>query len=101
MVAQFAATQMAVASSYVSQVPTANSSSPYCSGRISQQFIRFHWLKYKPSRAFSVRASAHSADDSVVTLLDYGAGNVRSVRNTILFLGFDIKDVPLHLPWMC
>ena len=30
---------------------------------------------------------------SVVTLLDYGAGNVRSVRNAIRFLGFDIKDV--------
>lgn len=30
---------------------------------------------------------------TVVTLLDYGAGNVRSVRNAIRFLGFDIKDV--------
>ena len=29
----------------------------------------------------------------VVTLLDYGAGNVRSVRNAIRYLGFDIKDV--------
>ena len=29
----------------------------------------------------------------VVTLLDYGAGNVRSVRNAIKFLGFEIKDV--------
>lgn len=29
----------------------------------------------------------------VVTLLDYGAGNVRSVRNAIRHLGFDIKDV--------
>jgi glutamine amidotransferase/cyclase len=29
----------------------------------------------------------------VVTLLDYGAGNVRSLRNAIRFLGFDIKDV--------
>lgn len=28
-----------------------------------------------------------------MTLLDYGAGNVRSVRNAIRFLGFDIKDV--------
>ncbi|KAL4190421.1 hypothetical protein AMTRI_Chr07g24730 [Amborella trichopoda] len=31
--------------------------------------------------------------DSVVTLLDYGAGNVRSVRNAIRSLGFEIKDV--------
>lgn len=30
---------------------------------------------------------------AVVTLLDYGAGNVRSVRNAIRFLGYDIKDV--------
>lgn len=29
----------------------------------------------------------------MVTLLDYGAGNVRSVRNAIRHLGFDIKDV--------
>lgn len=28
-----------------------------------------------------------------MTLLDYGAGNVRSVRNAIRFLGFEIKDV--------
>ena len=28
-----------------------------------------------------------------MTLLDYGAGNVRSVRNAIRYLGFDIKDV--------
>lgn len=30
-----------------------------------------------------------------VTLLDYGAGNVRSVRNAIRKLGFSIKDVRL------
>ncbi|XP_045821529.1 imidazole glycerol phosphate synthase hisHF, chloroplastic-like [Trifolium pratense] len=40
---------------------------------------------------FSIHAS--SSADSVVTLLDYGAGNVRSVRNAIKFLGFEIKDV--------
>jgi hypothetical protein len=28
-----------------------------------------------------------------VTLLDYGAGNVRSVRNAIKKLGYTIKDV--------
>ncbi|XP_072959050.1 imidazole glycerol phosphate synthase hisHF, chloroplastic [Typha angustifolia] len=39
----------------------------------------------------SVRAS-FSYDDTV-TLLDYGAGNVRSVRNAIRHLGFNIKDV--------
>lgn len=30
---------------------------------------------------------------SAVTLLDYGAGNVRSLRNAIKYLGFDIKEV--------
>jgi hypothetical protein len=30
-----------------------------------------------------------------VTLLDYGAGNVRSVRNAIKRLGWTIKDVSL------
>lgn len=47
---------------------------------------------YSRSKAhLSVRAS--SSQDSTVTLLDYGAGNVRSVRNAIQYLGFDIKDV--------
>lgn len=32
-----------------------------------------------------------------MTLLDYGAGNVRSVRNAIRYLGFNIKDVRLWL----
>ncbi|KAK3011340.1 hypothetical protein RJ639_011727, partial [Escallonia herrerae] len=50
-------------------------------------------LKVKPPPTFSARASAAGGGDSVVTLLDYGAGNVRSVRNAIRFLGFDIRDV--------
>jgi len=32
---------------------------------------------------------------SIVTLLDYGAGNVRSVRNAIRALGFEVRDVKL------
>ncbi|GAB4826030.1 Imidazole glycerol phosphate synthase hisHF, chloroplastic [Ancistrocladus abbreviatus] len=48
--------------------------------------------KVKFPTSFTVRASA-GGGDSVVTLLDYGAGNVRSVRNAIRRLGFDIKDV--------
>ncbi|KAL2322689.1 hypothetical protein Fmac_027068 [Flemingia macrophylla] len=51
-----------------------------------------HLGNTKQSRNFSVRASS-SSGDTVVTLLDYGAGNVRSVRNAIRCLGFDIKDV--------
>ncbi|CAD7702077.1 unnamed protein product [Ostreobium quekettii] len=34
-----------------------------------------------------------ASGDREVTLLDYGAGNVRSVRNAIRRLGFEVKDV--------
>lgn len=34
-----------------------------------------------------------SSSKGEVTLLDYGAGNVRSVRNAIHKLGYTIKDV--------
>ncbi|PRQ31916.1 putative histidine biosynthesis, imidazole glycerol phosphate synthase, subunit H [Rosa chinensis] len=58
-------------------------------------FRRKHRLNCgrRPSRSFTVRASSAASDDSVVTLLDYGAGNVRSVRNAIRRLGFQVKDV--------
>ncbi|KAL5712303.1 Imidazole glycerol phosphate synthase hisHF [Ranunculus cassubicifolius] len=55
-------------------------------------FFSSNHQKFK-SNSFSIRASAHKGTDSVVTLLDYGAGNVRSVRNAIKTLGFSIKDV--------
>nr|GMD56139.1 imidazole glycerol phosphate synthase hisHF, chloroplastic [Ipomoea batatas] len=45
------------------------------------------------ARRIPIRASATGEEDSVVTLLDFGAGNVRSLRNAIRFLGFDVKDV--------
>lgn len=43
----------------------------------------------------SSRSSGDGAEDNdnVVTLLDYGAGNVRSVRNAIRLLGYEINDV--------
>lgn len=49
----------------------------------------------KPSRAQSRRRALGvvAAANKQVTLLDYGAGNVRSVRNAIKALGWDIKDV--------
>ncbi|KAK9748698.1 hypothetical protein RND81_02G074200 [Saponaria officinalis] len=53
-------------------------------------------LRFPSPATFSVRAAAAStasSSDNVVTLLDYGAGNVRSLRNAIRRLGFDIKDV--------
>lgn len=50
-------------------------------------------ITHKPRPKFCIRSYS---DGNVVTVLDYGAGNVRSVRNAIQFLGFDIKDV--HKP---
>ncbi|GLT55258.1 hypothetical protein SLA2020_283970 [Shorea laevis] len=75
------------ASSLSSRAVTARSSSSSLLFRRNN--IRNSYCKFKSPRNFSVRASG----DSVVTLLDYGAGNVRSVRNAIRHLGFDIKDV--------
>ncbi|KAL9404867.1 hypothetical protein Peur_001839 [Populus x canadensis] len=71
------------------KTPSISSSSSLIS--LSKNFSRNHLpSKFKSPRNLSVRASN---DDSVVTLLDYGAGNVRSVRNAIRHLGFQIKDV--------
>lgn len=45
-------------------------------------------------QALGARASPSSGPRvKEVTLLDYGAGNVRSVRNAIKRLGYTIKDV--------
>ncbi|KAJ8754650.1 hypothetical protein K2173_010741 [Erythroxylum novogranatense] len=49
-------------------------------------------FQHKLPQTITVRASSQSSD-SVITLLDYGAGNVRSVRNAIRYLGFHVKDV--------
>ncbi|KAG2433629.1 hypothetical protein HYH02_012558 [Chlamydomonas schloesseri] len=46
-----------------------------------------------PARRTSVACSASSSSSKEVTLLDYGAGNVRSVRNAIKKLGYTIRDV--------
>ena len=45
-------------------------------------------VKPRRQRCVDLRAQAKE-----VTLLDYGAGNVRSVRNAITRLGYAIKDV--------
>ncbi|KAL8033534.1 hypothetical protein ABFX02_13G165600 [Erythranthe guttata] len=73
---------------------SSSSASTYSGASHSLHFPQLNPLNFKPSRTFSIRASASSAsDDSAVTLLDYGAGNVRSLRNAIRFLGCEIKDV--------
>ncbi|XP_039067201.1 imidazole glycerol phosphate synthase hisHF, chloroplastic-like isoform X1 [Hibiscus syriacus] len=50
-------------------------------------------LKSVSPRKLVICASSASSSGSVVTLLDYGAGNVRSLRNAIRYLGFEIEDV--------
>ena len=40
----------------------------------------------------SVVAAASASDAKSVTLLDYGAGNVRSVSNAIKTLGYELKE---------
>uniref|UniRef100_A0A7C9AGX9 Imidazole glycerol phosphate synthase hisHF n=1 Tax=Opuntia streptacantha TaxID=393608 RepID=A0A7C9AGX9_OPUST len=60
--------------------------------RLSHRFYPIKNVRVKSPTTFSIRAAAVGGDN-VVTLLDYGAGNVRSVRNAIRRLGFDIKDV--------
>ncbi|XP_019462068.1 PREDICTED: imidazole glycerol phosphate synthase hisHF, chloroplastic [Lupinus angustifolius] len=78
-----------------------SSLSPSSSSSSSSSFLflrkkqSFRFTNVKHPNNLSVRASS-SSGDSVVTLLDYGAGNVRSVRNAIRHLGFEIKDV--HSP---
>eukprot|EP01018_Ginkgo_biloba_P006137 Gb_32906 [translate_table: standard] len=58
-----------------------------------------HMSRFTCRSGFSGRAPAgritcaSTQGDNAVTLLDYGAGNVRSVRNAIRLLGFDIRDV--------
>ena len=44
-------------------------------------------------RVVARRPLTVAASKGEVTLLDYGAGNVRSVRNAIIKLGFTVKDV--------
>ncbi|XP_015581291.1 imidazole glycerol phosphate synthase hisHF, chloroplastic [Ricinus communis] len=79
-------------SSKLTNLPSSSSSSSPSYSLISlPNNLYKNRSKFKPPRNLSVRAS--STSDSVVTLLDYGAGNVRSVRNAIRYLGFQIKDV--------
>ncbi|CAN1242984.1 Imidazole glycerol phosphate synthase hisHF, chloroplastic [Linum perenne] len=73
--------------SYVSSSSLLSLSRDFRKTQLQAQF------KSSPRRNLSVRSSSDSVQSEVVTLLDYGAGNVRSVRNAIRHLGFQIKDV--------
>ena len=44
-------------------------------------------------KALTLRANAASASKGEVSLLDYGAGNVRSVRNAMQKLWYTVKDI--------
>ncbi|XP_074571409.1 imidazole glycerol phosphate synthase hisHF, chloroplastic isoform X2 [Curcuma longa] len=55
--------------------------------------ISFPALTCPPWKANSTKFFSVRASSAAVTLLDYGAGNVRSLRNAIRYLGFSIKDV--------
>ncbi|KAK9092473.1 hypothetical protein Syun_027384 [Stephania yunnanensis] len=68
------------------------SSSPLFLSNTNERISRKN-LTFKSKNNSVIRASANGGNNSVVTLLDYGAGNVRSVRNAIRYLGFEIKDV--------
>ncbi|CAF2272700.1 hypothetical protein YC2023_045576 [Brassica napus] len=86
-----AATLAAPFSSYVTSTQNSSSSSP-CSLLLSRKKKNLGSVNLRFKSRLSVRASS-STSDSVVTLLDYGAGNVRSIRNALRHLGFSIKDV--------
>ena len=64
------------------------------SGRLEPGHQPSHTLRSQGRRQQVHRAAA-TADSSLgeITLLDYGAGNVRSVRNAIKRLGYTLKDV--------
>ena len=66
------------------------------SGRLEPTHQPAHTLRSldRGRRQQAYRAAAQ-ANGSLgeVTLLDYGAGNVRSVRNAIKRLGYTLKDV--------
>lgn len=71
--------------------PGSNSQVLGCIDHVSMPSSHRSWSS-------SIRVSAHQnngfpGDHRVVTLLDYGAGNVCSIRNAIQLLGYQIHDV--------
>lgn len=49
--------------------------------------------RFRRRSSSSPSVAAAASDAKSVTLLDYGAGNVRSVRNAIKALGYELKEV--------
>lgn len=73
-------------------------SAPPCSPTYVNNHVRLYMTqpRHRPeSRSLSVTSMQRKTpeEDKVVTILDYGAGNVRSIRNAIHLLGYRIHDV--------
>lgn len=68
-------------------IPLQNGSRPFLSKHL--------FVRYKTARKERIRRhrKATISCSREVSLLDYGAGNVRSVRNAIKKLGFTVKEV--------
>lgn len=49
--------------------------------------------RQREGRSRATRVAVAAAANKEVWLLDYGAGNVRSVRNAIKYLGYNVRDV--------
>jgi len=61
---------------------------------LQQQFGAASLIAPKSSRARpSPAGRVQAASEKEVTLLDYGAGNVRSVRNACHKLGYTLREV--------
>lgn len=67
------------------------------SGRV--QFTRLPSCTSRRRKPLRGNAAIRNASRGEVTLLDYGAGNVRSVRNAIKKLGYNLKEVT-SLHWV-
>lgn len=63
------------------------------SGTIAPNPLRAAQVPRRSRCAASPRMVIVASSNNQVTLLDYGAGNVCSVRNAIKKLGYSIKDV--------
>ena len=57
-----------------------------------------HRAKRRRTAASAAAPAAAHPEHKHVTLLDYGAGNVRSVRNALRRLGYEVKDVGPRSP---
>ena len=69
------------------------------SGRLDSTLTGARSPPRRSRRQQTPRALAgHDAGSREITLLDYGAGNVRSVRNAIRRLGYTLKDVGAQKP---